>query len=103
MEFKFIERGNRGRAEYDFETETYSWEYDGDHEEIRGLLEMLDDGPVYDEMDTGPPPDDAPDERPVLPREQYVTAPWDEQLRRLARDLRFYGAQVQFSDEYPPM
>jgi len=99
MEFVFIERGNRGRAEYDFETGKYSWDYDGDNEEIVGLLSALDERPIYEEMDTGPPPDDAPDDEPVLPSERYVTAPWDEQLRRLARDLRFYGAHVNFIEE----
>jgi len=99
MEFVFIEQGNRGQVEYDFETGTYSREYDGDKERFRGLLEMLDDGRTYTEMDTGPPPDDAPDYEPVLPGEMYVVAPWDEQLRRLAQDLRRNGAQVNVTEE----
>jgi hypothetical protein len=71
MKFKFIERGNRGRAEYDFETETFSWEYDGNHDEIRRLLEVLDDGPTYTEMVTGPPLDDVADEEPYRQTESY--------------------------------
>lgn len=78
MDFIFIERGNRGRVEYDFNTETYSWEYDGDREEIRGLLEMLDEGRVYDEMVTGPLPDDVANNEPYLPSESHELVPWDE-------------------------
>ena len=85
--------------EYDFETGTYSWEYEGDKEQFRDLLEMLDDGPTYMEMDTGPPPDDTPDDEPVLPSKTYVVVTWDEQLRRLARDLRRDGARVNFIEE----
>jgi len=96
MKLHFIERGNRGWADYDFETETYSWEYDGDNEEIVAMLSALDEGPIYEDMDTGPPPEDMPDNEPVLPSERYVPAPWDEQLRRLASELRFQGAQVDF-------
>jgi len=99
MKVRFIEVGNRGRVEYDFETGTYSWEYRGDKKRFRGLLEMLDDDPVYDEMDTGPPPDDMADDEPYRPSEMYVIAPWDEQLRRLAQNLRRNGAQVNVIEE----
>ena len=94
MEVRFIEMGNRGRVEYDFETETYSWEYKGDKERFRDLLEMLKDGRVYDEMVTGTPPDDVDDDEPYRPSESYELVSWDEQLRRLARDPRRNGAQV---------
>lgn len=63
IKVNFFERGNREHVEYDFGTGTYSWEYDGDHEEIHGLLE---DGRVYDEVVTGPPPDDVADDEPSL-------------------------------------
>lgn len=99
MEIRFIEMGNRGRVEYDFETETYSWEYEGDKERFRDLLEMLEDGRVYDEMVTGPPPDDVDDDEPYRPSERYELVPWDDQLRRLAQDLHRNGAQVNVTEE----
>jgi hypothetical protein len=99
MKFVFIERGNRGWAEYDESTETFSWDYDGNHEEILGLLQDLDDGLLYDEMDTGEPVVETSRSGAVAPSEQYVALPWDKQLENLARDLRFYGAQIDWVDK----
>ncbi|UBF21503.1 hypothetical protein HRTV-24_gp17 [Halorubrum virus HRTV-24] len=94
MKVKFLEMGNRGWAEYDESSDTYSWEYDGDREEIIELLSALDDGPLYDEMDSGEPVVEANRSGAVAPSEMYVTLPWDEQIRELARWLRYYGAQT---------
>jgi len=99
MKFVFIERGNQGWAEYDESTETFSWEYEGDHEEILGLPQDLDDGLLYDEMDTGEPVVETSRSGAVAPSEQLVPLPWDKQLESLARDLQFYGAQVHWVDE----
>ncbi|WP_144797672.1 hypothetical protein [Halorubrum depositum] len=99
MKVTFIERGNRGWAEYDESTDTFSWEYEGDHEEILGLLQDLDDGLLYDEVDTGEPIVETSRSGAVAPSEQFVELPWDEQIRELARDLRFYGAKTTLVED----
>jgi len=87
MEVRFIHRTHFGKAEYDPETDEYSWTYEGDNEKIIEFLELLDDGPHFTRISDVEVISDGPME-PITHSESFETGDWEYQMEQLARYLR---------------
>jgi hypothetical protein len=88
----FIIGSDRGRAEYNLDSETYSWEYDGEDPEVERHLKKFEDGKVHSGISTGGDPVDR--NEGVTYSEEYVDLPWDEQFEYLSYRLDYLGAQT---------
>lgn len=96
IRIKLIKMGNRGWAEYDPETETYDWDYEGDDTPILNALRVLEDGKEFteltavDEVNWG----EKDDKTRVGNAETHQFRDWDGQMEDLQSMLEYRGAQT---------
>lgn len=99
MKLAFIKMGDKGYAEYDAETDSYSWSYEGNESEIIDLLSELENGKVYDVMDSARLDSGSEEITYYYPEEEYIEGDWNHQIISLANSLKEHRVEILYVGE----
>jgi len=99
MRLAFINMGDGGYAEYDPETDSYSWSYEGDESEIIDLLSELESSKVYDIMDSAREDSGSEEISYYFPEEEYIEGDWNHQIISLANSLKENRVEILYVGE----
>lgn len=96
MRINFIGDSQIGHVKYDPSTETYSWSYDGDDQEVIDLLSICENGKHFSEIVVE---EHNPEhEERIVMNERYELMPWKGQIKYIGKLLRQMGFETHYEE-----